>query len=420
MRRAADVRRRLVSSTTSAPLAQPRSDGRPARVLPAVRVSMPAHVLDRTAARRPRRVPAARARATQASSAKKRLAPSRRRRGSGPRRATARAAAGRARPRRSRARAARRARSARARRGRASTRLAAGARRWTRAVEHGQPRVLLHLVVAERLPGLEHDQHRARAVVRSGARPGRASRRVRRGRAGPSAARAKRVSVPGYTQTAADAARRRQLRDGAVPERTATSCARERGAAEAAVIDPGDDPTPLRLELARMGARAGGDPRHAHGRRPHRRRRRARRRHRAPRSGRRPARSRRCAPGQTRGGVPRRAARPGAHRRRAATTITVAGHHVRGGRRARATRRARRVPRRRRALLGRRALRGLGRPRRPAGRRLGDAARLDPLARSTASRPDTVVYPGHGPATTLGARAAANPFLRELRAAARE
>jgi hydroxyacylglutathione hydrolase len=32
----------------------------------------------------------------------------------------------------------------------------------------------------------------------------------------------------------------------------------ERGAAEAAVIDPGDDPTPLRLELAGMGARTGG------------------------------------------------------------------------------------------------------------------------------------------------------------------
>jgi hydroxyacylglutathione hydrolase len=32
----------------------------------------------------------------------------------------------------------------------------------------------------------------------------------------------------------------------------------ERGAPEAAVIDPGDDPTPLRLELARMGTRAAG------------------------------------------------------------------------------------------------------------------------------------------------------------------
>src|SRR5689334_24620687 len=32
----------------------------------------------------------------------------------------------------------------------------------------------------------------------------------------------------------------------------------ERSAPEAAVIDPGDDPTPLRLELARMGTRAAG------------------------------------------------------------------------------------------------------------------------------------------------------------------
>jgi len=32
----------------------------------------------------------------------------------------------------------------------------------------------------------------------------------------------------------------------------------ERGAPDAAVIDPGDDPTPLRLELARMGARTAG------------------------------------------------------------------------------------------------------------------------------------------------------------------
>jgi glyoxylase-like metal-dependent hydrolase (beta-lactamase superfamily II) len=32
----------------------------------------------------------------------------------------------------------------------------------------------------------------------------------------------------------------------------------ERGAPEAAVVDPGDDPTSLRLELARMGTRTGG------------------------------------------------------------------------------------------------------------------------------------------------------------------
>jgi glyoxylase-like metal-dependent hydrolase (beta-lactamase superfamily II) len=32
----------------------------------------------------------------------------------------------------------------------------------------------------------------------------------------------------------------------------------ERGSPEAVVVDPGDDPTPLRLDLARMGARTGG------------------------------------------------------------------------------------------------------------------------------------------------------------------
>jgi len=34
--------------------------------------------------------------------------------------------------------------------------------------------------------------------------------------------------------------------------------------------------------------------------------------------------------------------------------------------------------------------------------------------------PDAVVYPGHGPATTLGRELQSNPFLRELRAAAHE
>jgi hydroxyacylglutathione hydrolase len=32
----------------------------------------------------------------------------------------------------------------------------------------------------------------------------------------------------------------------------------DRGAQEAAIVDPGDDPTPLRLELARMGTKAAG------------------------------------------------------------------------------------------------------------------------------------------------------------------
>ena len=30
--------------------------------------------------------------------------------------------------------------------------------------------------------------------------------------------------------------------------------------------------------------------------------------------------------------------------------------------------------------------------------------------------PETVIHPGHGPATTLGRELASNPFLRELRA----
>ena len=69
-------------------------------------------------------------------------------------------------------------------------------------------------------------------------------------------------------------------------------------------------------------------------------------------------------------------------------------------------------------LLGGRALRRLRRPHRPRGRRLGDAARLDPRCSSIASRPRPIVYPGHGPATTLGQELATNPFLAELRAAA--
>ena len=35
---------------------------------------------------------------------------------------------------------------------------------------------------------------------------------------------------------------------------------------------------------------------------------------------------------------------------------------------------------------------------------------------STRFPPETVVYPGHGPTTTLGAELARNPFLAELRA----
>lgn len=48
----------------------------------------------------------------------------------------------------------------------------------------------------------------------------------------------------------------------------------------------------------------------------------------------------------------------------------------------------------------------------------GDWDMLVASIRSLADRfpPETVVYPGHGPETTLGAELAANPFLAELRA----
>jgi hydroxyacylglutathione hydrolase len=51
----------------------------------------------------------------------------------------------------------------------------------------------------------------------------------------------------------------------------------------------------------------------------------------------------------------------------------------------------------------------------------GDWDTLLASIRSLAGRfpPETVVYPGHGPETTLGRELAANPFLAELRAAPR-
>ena len=64
-------------------------------------------------------------------------------------------------------------------------------------------------------------------------------------------------------------------------------------------------------------------------------------------------------------------------------------------------------------VLRRRPVPGLGRPHRPARRRLADAARsiralLDALPARDA------VYPGHMGVTTLGAERATNPFLAEL------
>ena len=190
----------------------------------------------------------------------------------------------------------------------------------------------------------------------------------------------------------------------------------DRGAAEAAVVDPGGDAATLRLELARLGAALRRDPRHARPLRPHRRRRRPRRGHRAPRSGCRRASGSGSSgsPSSRRSALPGRAARARAPRLRRRDD-RGRGNLVRVPRRPRPLARARRVLRRRRALQRRPALRRLRRPRRPPRRRLGHAARLGAHARGPLPAGDGRP-PRHGPETTLGVELARNPFLAELRA----
>jgi len=187
----------------------------------------------------------------------------------------------------------------------------------------------------------------------------------------------------------------------------------ERGAQEAAVIDPGDDPTPLRLELARMGARTGGilvthtDVDHVGGVAAL-----------AEGTG-----AEVWAPageadalrgGEARGGL-RVAPHDPAHTVSGGDEITVAGiafevldvpghssGHV--------------------AFLAEGELfsgdllfaGSVGRVDLPGG----DWETLLDSVRSLLDRlpEDTVVHPGHGPATTLGRELASNPFLRDLRA----
>jgi glyoxylase-like metal-dependent hydrolase (beta-lactamase superfamily II) len=192
---------------------------------------------------------------------------------------------------------------------------------------------------------------------------------------------------------------------------------RERGAGEAAVVDPGDDPTPLRLELARMGARAAGilvthtDVDHIGGVADL-----------ADGTG-----AEVWAPGgevealrtgQTRGTF-RVPPHDPAHVVEGGDSISVAaidfdvidvpghspGHiafHTEG------------------ALFSGDVLfaGSVGRVDLPGG----DWDALLRSIRALIDRygPDTVVYPGHGPATTLGRELQSNPFLRELRAAASE
>ena len=190
----------------------------------------------------------------------------------------------------------------------------------------------------------------------------------------------------------------------------------ERGADEAAVIDPGDDPTPLRLELARMGAKPGGilithsDVDHIGGVAAL-----------ADGTG-----AEVWAPagevealrqGETRGGM-RVPPHDPAHTVTGGDQVTVAGiafevvdvpghsiahiaFHHEGELFAGDLLFA--------GSVGRVDLAG------------GDWQTLLDSVQSLLDRfpPDTVVYPGHGPATTLGAELATNPFLSELRAGQR-
>jgi hydroxyacylglutathione hydrolase len=187
----------------------------------------------------------------------------------------------------------------------------------------------------------------------------------------------------------------------------------DRGAPEAAVVDPGDDPTPVRLELARLGAKAAGilvthtDVDHIAGVASL-----------AEGTG-----SEVWAPagevealrsGTTRGGIPVAAHDP-AHTVSGGDEITVAGitfdvvdipghshghvafHH--DGE----------------LFAGDLLFAGsVGRVDLPGG----DWETLLDSVRALLDRfpPETVVYPGHGPATTLGGELNSNPFLSELRA----
>jgi hydroxyacylglutathione hydrolase len=185
----------------------------------------------------------------------------------------------------------------------------------------------------------------------------------------------------------------------------------ERGAAEAAVIDPGDDPTPLRLELAGMGARAGGilvthtDIDHIGGVAAL-----------ADGTG-----AEVWAPvgeaealrtGETRGGM-RVLPHDPAHTVSGGDEITVAGVtfdvvDVPGHSAAHVAFHTDGV-----LFSGDLLFAGsVGRYDLPGG----DWETLLESVRALADRfpADTVVYPGHGPATTLGRELQTNPFLREL------
>ena len=228
----------------------------------------------------------------------------------------------------------------------------------------------------------------------------------------PSAASDKSVSGPGYTQTP-HAARRRHASCWARSRATATWCGASAARPRPRSIDPGDDPTRAATRARGHGHAAGRDPRHAHRRRPHRRRRRAGRRNR--RRGLGAGRRGRGAPHRaSRAAASRRAARPGAHGHRRRRDHGR-GHRLRGASTCPATPRATsRSTRATRLFTGDLLFAGSVGRHDLAG---GDWETLLASIRSLIERfpPETVVHPGHGPATTLGRELASNPFLRELR-----
>jgi hydroxyacylglutathione hydrolase len=278
-------------------------------------------------------------------------------------------------------------------------------------VEHGHPRVLLHLVVAERLSRLQDNQDGARTLVRM--KNDRIARPVW-------CIHLKKIpALHGSVRLQGAYTLKRSMPlavDSYVMGPFQSNCyvvRAERGAPEAAIVDPGDDPTPLRLELARMGATAGGilvthtDVDHVGGVADL-----------ADGTGAEvwapSAEADALRSGMTRGGLPVTPHEP-AHLVAGGEQITVAGitfdvvdvpghshghiafHH--DGR----------------LFAGDLLFAGsVGRVDLPGG----DWETLLDSIRSLLDRfsPETVVYPGHGPATTLGGELASNPYLSELRA----
>ena len=347
----------------------------------------------------------------------------RRRRGSGPRRATARAAGGSGRRRRCGPRAARRARTSRACPAPASTRsppvsistAPVDDDRPTRAPSPGGRRAPARGRAGSgpRAPPSRVQDDRDRAC-RSGA-----SIAVRSQRSTRAAARAHREaaaidSTP--VPPAVDTLRARPDRDELLRRPR-----RQRGAPRRSSSTRAATPAELRLELARTGARCAAILVTHTPLGPHRRRRRPRRGHRRAGLHRRRRGGRARAAGRLLPARPDRASartRPDVRSRRATRRSTLAGHRVRDDASSRATRprtspstpTARSSP----ATSCSRARSGGPTSRAATGTTL--LASIRPLV--DRYPPETVVYPGHGPATTLGAELARNPFLAELRARA--